>query len=160
MWDLQGDEEVFAAGQTKTFIYTMAVAKENFGEYNNVATAYPKEGEPITASARITADCEITEPEPPLPPEEDLPETGIFDETESSLTVGAVLLFLGFTWTWIGQRIFMIPKLFINTRSWFVKKDREIKLNMKKKKKEQDIQKSEKRKKTFEKKLDSKVRPR
>ena len=160
VWDLQGDEEVFAAGQTKTFIYTMAVAKENFGEYNNVATAYPKEGEPITASARITADCEITEPEPPLPPEEDLPETGIFDETESSLTVGAVLLFLGFTWTWIGQRIFMIPKLFINTRSWFVKKDREIKLNMKKKKKEQDIQKSEKRKKTFEKKLDSKVRPR
>jgi len=160
MWDLQGDEEVFTAAQTKTFTYTMTVGKENFGEYNNVATAYPKEGEPITASARITADCEITEPEPPLPPEEDLPGTGIFDETESSLAVGVVLLFLGFTWTWIGQRIFMIPKLFSNIRSWFVKKDREMKLNLKKKKKEQEIFKSEKRKKNFEKKIGSEVRPR
>ena len=154
VWDLQGDEEVFAVGQTKAFTYTMTVGKENFGEYNNVATAYPKEGEPITASARITADCNITEPEP------DLPETGIFDETESSLTIGAILLFLGFTWTWVGQRIIAIPQLFVNARSWFVKKNREMKLDLKKRKKEQEFLKSEKRKKNFEKKINSKVRPR
>jgi len=54
----------------------------------------------------------------------------------------------------------MIPKLFSNTRSWFVKKNREMKLDLKKRKKEQEFLKSEKRKKNFEKKINSKVRPR
>jgi hypothetical protein len=50
--------------------------------------------------------------EPPVTPPPvvvDLPETGIFDEgAESSMVLGAILLFLGFTWLWIGQRVYLL----------------------------------------------------
>jgi hypothetical protein len=153
LWELEGEEEEFATGESKTFSYVVTVEKEKFGEYSNVATAYPKESDSITASAKITADCEITEPEIPVPPEEDLPETGIFDETESSLVLGAILLFLGFTWTWIGQRIFLFAKLMHSLKSWVIESNQNIRSDIQRKKKQKESIKSKQRKEKFEKKV-------
>jgi len=150
VWDLVGEDEEFTAGQSKTFTYTITVQKENFGEYTNTATAYPKESDAIKASAQITADCEITEPEIP---EEPLPETGIFDETESSLVVGAILLFLGFAWTWIGQRIFLFVKFMGSAKSWIVERKQDLGSRIQNRKKQHEITKSKQRKEKFEKKV-------
>ena len=45
---------------------------------------------------------DIPEPGIPVPPSE-IPETGLFDESENIVTLGAIILFLGLGWTWLNR---------------------------------------------------------
>lgn len=149
IWDLQAEEELFSPGQKKSFSYNITVSQESFGEYKNVVIGYPKVGENITASATIIADCQITIPEIPVIPE-DLPETGIFEDAESVTILGVILLFLGFVWTWIGERIFLLVNAISNTQKNISKK---VKTIRKKRKKRIELSKNQQRKRNFEKKV-------
>ena len=147
IWDLEGDDEKFIAGQNKSFSYTVTLSVSSFGQYKNVVVGYPKVGENITANATILADCDITTPEIPI---EDLPETGIFDGVDTSLIWGTILLFLGLSWTWIGRRIYLFVDLLGSTQKKLVKG---MKDSRRKRKKFTETRKNQMRKRKFEKKV-------
>lgn len=105
-WPLSSPLSDFGAGQSKEFSYKYIVNKESFGEYENLVTATVgatgTEGEKtIQDNSNITADCEINEPG--LPTGGGIPGTGLFDESENIVTLGAIILFLGLGWTWLNR---------------------------------------------------------
>ncbi len=90
-----------AAGQSKVLSYSLTIAKDAFGIYDNVVVVKPSVGTDLVDNATITADCVIGET--PQPPKEGgtVPDTGLFDESENIVVIGGILLFLGLGWTWL-----------------------------------------------------------
>jgi uncharacterized repeat protein (TIGR01451 family) len=64
--------------------YKVVISKENFGEYNNMATLTNLDNTILTATAKIDADCVAS-----------VPQTGIFDFTLGRISVGFVLILIG-----------------------------------------------------------------
>lgn len=89
VWDYTSPPLSIPAGSTKTYTYVIEVDKDNFGIYNNTVTLTPVGSADIQASASIEADCNIIEPDEPVP------QTGIFDTTLSRVVGGIILLLIG-----------------------------------------------------------------
>ncbi len=83
VWDLDALTGSFAAGQTKTFSYTLVVPSTQFGQYLNTATAYPVVGEPFDVDNREIVTCDSP-----------LPDTGIFDHALAKVGAGLILISL------------------------------------------------------------------
>jgi|GEM_PF-1950752 len=99
-WNLTSPLSDFNPGESKTFTYSYTVAKEAFGTYDNVAIATTSTNTTLEAGARIEARCNIAD-EPPTG--DTVPDTGLFDESENLVVMGAILLFLGLGWTWLNR---------------------------------------------------------
>ncbi|HNR53439.1 MAG TPA: hypothetical protein PKI16_03115, partial [Candidatus Dojkabacteria bacterium] len=84
-WELEAEEETFAADQEKTYTYTLVIPKTAFGSYTNMVTATPTTGENFSDSVEVKVDCI-----------EDIPQTGLFDSTVIKIVAGIILLLLGF----------------------------------------------------------------
>lgn len=84
-WELEAEEETFAADQEKTYTYTLVIPNTAFGSYTNMVTATPTTGENFSDSVEVKVDCI-----------EDIPQTGLFDSTVAKIVAGIVLLLLGF----------------------------------------------------------------
>jgi len=134
-WALTETDKQFAPGQSKTYTYSLLIPKEAFGTYNNTVEAVPSEGNSLIANSSVTADCVIQGPpeEPVVPPEEPLPDTGIFDDGQNSLILGFALLILGFTWRIIGSNALLLINNAIDLKKK-VSKERELKISRKRKK--------------------------
>ncbi len=87
LWSYATTPLSIGAGKSKSFTYKVTVDKDSFGTYSNVVTMTKSDGTTMQASANITADCIIEEPE--------IPQTGIFDSTLGRIGAGVVLLILG-----------------------------------------------------------------
>jgi hypothetical protein len=105
-WELEGTAEVFIAGQSKTYTYSVTIPETVFGSYTNTVTGYPKEGENFSDTETILADCVVT-------PDEQ-PQTGIFDSTISKVLLGILMIMIGFNLHRISQMQFFFKKLGIS----------------------------------------------
>ncbi len=145
IWALTEADREFAPGQSKSYTYSYIVPSNAFGLYENTVTAFPLEGSPLIANASITADCVISEfPEEEVVPESPtVPETGIFDNSQTAILIGLGLLVLGFSWTGIGRRVFVLSKGIISKTKITVRDVREG----------ERLKKDINRKKNFEKKV-------
>ncbi len=87
LWDYSSSPLTINAGASKVLNYKLVIDKDNFDTYANTVTLTPVDSDAITATANITADCEIAEPE--------VPQTGLFDTTASRILAGFVLVVFG-----------------------------------------------------------------
>ena len=87
-WDLQGDDEIFDINETQTYTYYIQVPSTALGIYENIVTAYPREGNSLSAIEIVDLICEI----PEIP---DIPQTGIFDNSIGRILSGAFLILIG-----------------------------------------------------------------
>lgn len=137
-WELETDDETFLPDQEKTYTYTLSIPFADFGQYENIVTATTRDGDTIQATKTMTADCEMT-PEEEEVIVEDLPETGLFGDSEKPLVAGIALIFLGFAWNLFGSKLLLLTTSIPDTYQ--------------KTKKTIQYQKSEQRRKKFEKKV-------
>jgi hypothetical protein len=86
IWDLSGADGTFAAGQSKTYKYSIEVPNGAFGTYTNTVVVTPVEGDEISDTEVVVADCDA-------PPE--TPETGIFDSWLARVGFGFLLISAG-----------------------------------------------------------------
>jgi len=158
VWNFGEQGLEFESGQTTTLTHSYIVPDDAFGSYENTVEAVPTEGETLIANASITADCVILEPEEEeevVVDEEQptVPETGIFDEVQSSVLVGLVLLLLGFTWRILGRGIYI--SIFVLSK--FPRKlsihFKDVKEDIRARKRINLLKKREQNRKKFEKKL-------
>ncbi len=155
VWTLSEGDGEFSSGQSRTYTYSYIVPTEAFGVYNNTVEATPTVGSSLIANASISADCiileipeeETEEPEEDLSevgePEEDLPQTGIFDNSQTVILIGLGLLVLGFSWTEIGRRVFVLSEGVVSKFKVTIRDVRE----------EGRLKKDIRRKKSFEKRV-------
>lgn len=91
IWDLEGEEEIFAPGESRDFTYYLEIPESAFGTYENLAIVYPHGSEELEDSENIVLDCEIV-------PNNTVPQTGIFDTVLSRIILGIVLILIGANW--------------------------------------------------------------
>jgi hypothetical protein len=94
-WDLQGEEEVFDPEESQTFTYYLKIPQDSYGRYENIATAYPTEGDNFTAEKYLDLECDIPEEEEATTT---VPQTGIFDSVIVKIVSGVILILLGLNW--------------------------------------------------------------
>ncbi len=94
-WDLEGEDEVFSPNETQTFTYYIQVPESGFGTYENTVTAYPSEGDSLSAQADVEIDCDVPE----------IPQTGIFDSSLARIAAGIVLILVGMSWNKINYTV-------------------------------------------------------
>ena len=103
------------------------------------------------------APTPVQQPSIPVQQTTVVPETGIFDETESTLTFGAILLFLGFSWTWIGERIYLFIDFTTSSAKKIVLSMKEVGSNIRERRiiarKQKEFKNNILRKKKFERKV-------
>jgi hypothetical protein len=150
-WTLTGTEGDFAPGQSKTYTYSFTVPKEAFGTYDNTVEAVPSVGNSLIANASIVADCVIQGPE--TPPDEPLPGTGIFDDSQGSLILGFALLILGFTWRIFGRGLYVSVEFLGKVPKKISIQMNDAKADIRAKKRIKQMKTAEKRKKNFERKV-------
>lgn len=150
-WVLTGIDRQFAPGQSKTYTYSLVVPKNAFGTYDNTVEAIPSVGNSLIANASIIADCVIREPE--TPPNEPLPETGIFDDTKMAMTSGFLLIILGFTWRFFGRGVYLSVEFLgkVPRKTFIQMKD--LKADIRAKRRIKEMKVADKRKKDFERKV-------
>ncbi len=105
---------VLKKNEEKIFTYKITVAKENFGTYRNTVVATKGDGSTIETEANT--DCLCNQP-PGVPtdiPEQ--PQTGIFDESQNIVILGAILLFTGLGWTWISNTYSLVNGKLVQKR--------------------------------------------
>ena len=91
-WDLEGDDEILSPDESLTLTYYIKVPADSFGIYQNIATAYPTEGDEFSDDESVTLTCNI-------------PQTGIFDSILVRISVGVVLILLGMNWSKINYSV-------------------------------------------------------
>ena len=126
---------VLKKNEEKIFTYKITVAKENFGTYKNTVIATKPDGSTIETDALTECLCHQTPtpsptpspaptPSPTIPsdiPEQ--PKTGLFDESENIVTMGAIILFVGLGWTWLSDTYSLVNgKLVQRRREGFEKR--------------------------------------
>ncbi len=163
-WNLTSPLSDFDPGESKSFTYSISVGKEFFGMYENTVIATPGVAEgysptDLEVSVSIEAKCNIAEePEIPAeeyvtPPQEPLPGTGIFDNSQNSLLVGLGLLILGFTWRILGRGIYISVELLGKVPKKISVQMKDIKEDVRAKKRIKEMKIADKRKKNFERKV-------
>jgi hypothetical protein len=80
-WDLSGTAGTFAAGESKTYKYSLEIPNTAFGTYTNTVVVTPVEGDTLQDTEVVIADCN---------PE--TPETGIFDSWLARVGFGFLLI--------------------------------------------------------------------
>lgn len=91
-WNLSGAEAQFAAGQSKTYRYSVVVPRASFGTYTNTAIGYPgtDDSGSFTANDTTVVSCY-------------LPNNGILDEPLGRMGLGLILLGVGLAYVYIDR---------------------------------------------------------
>jgi hypothetical protein len=114
----------------------------------------PEEPEaPSEEPEALPEEPEAPPEEPETPPEEPLPETGIFDNSQNTLLAGFGLLILGFTWRIFGKGIFVSIEFLGKVPKKISIQMRDIKEDIRAKKRIKEMKIADKRKKNFERKV-------
>jgi hypothetical protein len=114
----------------------------------------PEEPEaPSEEPEALPEEPEAPPEEPETPPEEPLPETGIFDNSQNTLLAGFGLLILGFTWRIFGKGIFVSIEFLGKVPKKISIQMRDIKEDIRAKKRIKEMKIADKRKKDFERKV-------
>ncbi len=161
VWPVVAGDQEFNPGQSKTYTYSYVVPSTAFGVYNNTVKATPAVGNTLIANATISADCEVLEPEEePVPDEEipvaeerDLPESGIFDDSQASILLGVGLLLLGFTWRILGRGMYVSIELLGSVPKKVSIHMKDIKEDIRGRQRIRLLQKREQNRKKFEKRV-------
>ncbi len=133
---------------------------------------FPQPGESISwvcTSGTYTANCTASTDSIPEEPEEEVeeeveepvvvpeaptvPETGIFDDSQTAVLVGLVLLFLGFTWRILGRGMYLSIEILGKVPKKISIHMKDVKEDIQAKKRVQLLKKKELNRKKFEKKV-------
>jgi hypothetical protein len=96
-WDFEGEDEIFSPDESKELTYYTKIPQEDYGTYENTATAYPSQGDNFTADKSLDLTCGIEETE--------TPQTGIFDSVISKIVLGTIFILLGLNWGSVNDMI-------------------------------------------------------
>jgi len=99
---------VLKKNEEKMFTYKITVAKENFGAYRNTVVATKGDGSTIETEAITECLCNLPPSVPSDIPAQ--PQTGLFDNSQSIVILGSILLFTGLGWTWLTNSYITLKK--------------------------------------------------
>jgi len=103
-WNLTGDLASFAAGQTKTFKYTIIIPETAFGTYVNTVVATPNDSSSsFSATETVIASCQ--------------PHTGLFNTTLGRITLSSLIILMSAAYLAVDGDSLRLSK-------WFAKSSR------------------------------------
>ena len=88
-WDLEGTDEVFDPNENLELTYSFQIPESAYGNYRNIVTAYPTEGDNFSDDAMITLVADEEEPVTAIP------QTGILDTIIGRILLGFSFIFFG-----------------------------------------------------------------
>ncbi|HEQ65229.1 MAG TPA: hypothetical protein ENN64_00160 [bacterium] len=136
----------FAPRESKTFSYSIRIPGTHFATYYNIATGYPREGEPFQDDETVYVSCRI--------------KPGLFDSTQGRISLAVGLIILGIVYLSVQDFEKDLFKFYWSAKdTWNEVKDRRrhIKISIRQRKERKLVNEINKHRSDFEKKVTKKI---